>query len=159
MGMVISLACREGFLPALLRPSTQAEASLPPRDAGQGHVPKACSPKSPPNQVVSPTLLRSREAALFPSVQGASCLEFHHPKSFGFIFVGGSTFIATNHRFQRSKYYHISTALSQLQLLWKAAQILLRWQIPAQPHAAHKVMVPRSLSCMHRAVTRQNINK
>lgn len=60
MGTVISLAYREGFRQAFLYPSTQAEALLPAGDAGQGHMPKARHPKSPPNQAVSPALLGSR---------------------------------------------------------------------------------------------------
>lgn len=63
MSTVISLACREGFLQAFLYPSTQAEASPPPGDAGPGHMPKACYPESPPNQAVSPALLGPRGAA------------------------------------------------------------------------------------------------
>lgn len=48
----------------------------------------------------------------------------HRPKNFAFIFVGGPTAIATNHLFQRSKYYSISTAVSQLRLLQKASRTL-----------------------------------
>lgn len=36
MSPVLSAACTEGFLQAFLYPSIQAEASLPPGDAGQG---------------------------------------------------------------------------------------------------------------------------
>lgn len=60
----------------------------------------------------------------------------HHPKSFGVIFEGNPTEWQPN-LFQRSKYSSISTAVSQLQLLQRAACILPRWWVLAQLHAGH----------------------
>lgn len=60
----------------------------------------------------------------------------HHPKSFGVIFEGNPTEWQPN-LFQRSKYSSISTAVSQLQLLQRAACILPRWWLLAQLHAGH----------------------
>lgn len=144
MGTVVSLACREGFLQAFLYPSTQAETSVPSGGAGQGHMPRACYPASPPKSgCFTCRAWIQRSCSPVNHVLSFS----HHPKNFAFIFVGGPTFTATSHLFHRSNI--TASAWQQLRLLWKAARILLRWQIPAQPRAGHTHAASHSLSCMH----------
>lgn len=99
MGTVVSLACREGFLQAFLYPSTQAETSVPSGGAGQGHMPRACYPASPPKSgCFTCRAWIQRSCSPVNHVLSFS----HHPKNFAFIFVGGPTFTATSHLFHRS---------------------------------------------------------